>query len=116
MRAALRAGLTAVLTYDTVTVVVLTNSVSLFDRAMYYAVGLEPRDFDLIVVKSPHTEYHMYDQWVEQNFNIDVPGATSANLRSLGHRICARPIFPLDDGVTFTPDGRTYTRQPGDAA
>ena len=47
---------------------------------MYYANGLDPRDFDLIVVKSPHTEYHMYDAWVEKNFNIDVPGATSANL------------------------------------
>ena len=58
---------------------------------MYYANGLDPRDFDLIVVKSPHTEHHMYDGWVEKNFNVDAPGATSANLKSLGHTICARP-------------------------
>ena len=38
------------------------------------------RDFDLIVVKSPHTEHHMYDAWVDANFNVDVAGATSANL------------------------------------
>jgi microcystin degradation protein MlrC len=112
MRAALDAGRTAVLTYDTVTVVVLSRSVSLFDRAMYYAVGLNPRDFDLIVVKSPHTEYHMYDEWVEKNFNIDVPGATSANIRMLGHTICARPMYPLDEGVGFTPVATLYRPAP----
>jgi microcystin degradation protein MlrC len=61
-------GPTAVLTYGNTTVVVMSRSVSLFDRAMYYAVGINPRDYDLIVVKSPHTEYHMYDEWVEKNF------------------------------------------------
>jgi microcystin degradation protein MlrC len=110
MRAELDAGRTAVLTYDNVTVVVMSRSVSLFDRAMYYAVGLNPRDFDLIVVKSPHTEYHMYDEWVEKNFNIDAPGATSANIRMLGHTICARPMYPLDEDAVFTPAAQIYAR------
>ncbi len=104
----LDAGPTAVLTFDNFTVVVFSRTLSLFDRAMYYANGLDPHDFDLIVVKSPHTEYHMYDAWVEKNFNIDIPGATSANLPTLGHTICARPIFPLDEGVTFTPHAVLY--------
>ena len=43
------------------------------------ANGLDPQDFDLVVVKSPHTEPHMYDLWVEKNFNVDAPGATSAD-------------------------------------
>ena len=81
---------------------------SLFDRAMYYANGLDPTDFDLIVVKSPHTENHMYDAWVENNFNIDVPGATSANVKSLGHTICARPMYPLDEDVVFEPHAVLY--------
>jgi microcystin degradation protein MlrC len=110
MKLGLDAGPTAVLTYDNVTVVVFSRTLSLFDRAMYYANGLDPRDFDLIVVKSPHTEYHMYDAWVEQNFNIDIPGATSANLPTLGHTLCARPIFPLDAEVTFTPCATLYSR------
>jgi microcystin degradation protein MlrC len=103
MKIGLDAGPTAVLTFDNFTVVVFSRTVSLFDRAMYYANGLNPAEFDLIVVKSPHTEHHMYDAWVEKNFNVDAPGATSANLRSLGHTICARPIYPLDEGVTFEP-------------
>ena len=53
MRAPLNAGPTAVLTFDIFTVVVFSRSVSLFDRAMYFANGLDPADFDLVVVKSP---------------------------------------------------------------
>ncbi len=112
MKIGLDAGPTAVLAFDNFTVVVLSRTVSLFDRAMYFSNGLDPRDFDLIVVKSPHTEFHMYDQWVEKNFNVDAPGATSADLRSLGHVVCARPMFPLDDGVTFTPEATVYAREP----
>lgn len=110
MKAGLDAGPTAVLTFDNFTVVVFTRTLSLFDRAMYYANGLDPRDFDLIVVKSPHTEHHMYEQWVDKNFNVDVPGATSANLKSLGHTICARPIYPLEENATFTPRATVYAR------
>lgn len=106
----LEAGPTAVLTWGNFTVVVMSRSVSLFDRAMYYANGLDPQKFDLTVVKSPHTEFHMYDQWVEKNFNLDIPGATSANLPTLGHRICARPMYPLDEGVTFEAKAVMYSR------
>ena len=108
MKTGLDAGPTAVLEFDNFTVVVFSKTLSLFDRAMYYANGLNPQDFDLTVVKSPHTEHHMYDQWVENNFNVDVPGATSANVRSLGHTLCARPLYPLDDGVTFEPVATIY--------
>ncbi len=113
MKIGLDAGPTAVLAFDNFTIVVFSRTLSLFDRAMYYANGLDPRDFDLVVVKSPHTEHHMYDAWVEKNFNIDAPGATSADLRSLGHTICARPMFPLDDDVTFTPRAKLYRRDKG---
>ncbi len=104
----LDAGPTAVLTYDNVTVVAFTRTISLFDRAMYFASGLDPRDFDIIVVKSPHVEHHMYDAWVEKNFNVDAAGSTSADLKSLGHTICARPMYPLDADVVFTPQATLY--------
>ena len=112
----LDAGPTAVLEIGNIIVVVLSRTVSLFDRALYYSNGLDPQDFDLIVVKSPHTEYKMYDAWVEKNFNLDIPGATSANLPTLGHTICARPIFPLDPDVRFQPKPIVYTRAAAPAA
>lgn len=110
MKSPLNAGPTAVLEFENITLVVISNSVNLFDRAMYFSNGLHPIDFDLIVVKSPHTEYHMYDAWVAKNFNIDAPGATSANLKSLGHTICNRPMFPLDDEVDFVAAPSVYSR------
>lgn len=108
MKTGLDAGPTAVLEFSNFTVVVFSKTLSLFDRAMYYANGLNPTDFDLIVVKSPHTEHHMFEAWADANFNVDVPGATSANLKSLGHTICARPMYPLDEDVEFQPKTVLY--------
>ncbi len=111
MKTALDAGPTAVLEYDgNVTVVVFSKTLSLFDRAMYYSNGLNPQDFDLTVVKSPHTEHHMYDAWVDANFNIDVPGATSANLPTLGHTLCARPMYPMEPETRFDEPVATLYR------
>jgi microcystin degradation protein MlrC len=110
MKNPLDAGPTAVLAFDNFTVVVMSKPVSLFDRAMFYANGCNPLDFDLIVVKSPHTEHHMFERWAEKNFNIDAPGSTSADLKSLGHTICARPMYPLDPDVAFTPKAVIYQR------
>ena len=108
MKTELDAGPTAVLAFDNFTVVVFSRSISLFDRAMYFANGCNPRDFDLIVVKSPHTEFHMFDAWAEKNFNIDAPGATSADINSLGHTLCARPMYPLDPDTEFVARAAIY--------
>ena len=106
----LDAGPSAVLTFGNFTVVVMSRAVSLFDRAMYFANGCNPHDFHLIVVKSPHCEPHMFDDWAEKTFNIDAPGATSANLPTLGHRICARPMFPMEPDTSFDPKAVIYER------
>jgi microcystin degradation protein MlrC len=106
----LDAGPTAVLSFDNFTVVVMSRSVMLFDRAMYYSNGLDPRTFDLVVVKSPHTEFHMYEQWAAKLFNVDAPGSTSADVASLGHRLCPRPIYPIEPETTFAPRPMLYHR------
>lgn len=103
-------GPTAVLTFGNFTIVVLSKPAFLMDRSFYYANGLDPADFDLVVVKSPHTEFHMYDLWVTKNFNVDAPGATSANVASLGHKLCARPIYPIEAETNFVPKPVVYRR------
>jgi microcystin degradation protein MlrC len=108
MGISLDGGPTAVLTFDNFTIVVFSRSLSLFDRAMYYSNGIDPVDYDLVVVKSPHTEHHMYEAWVARNFIVDVAGSTSANLPTLGHKVCRRPMFPLDRDVPFTPRAELY--------
>lgn len=104
------AGDTAVLEAGNYTIVVTSRAVSLYDRSLFYAHGQDPRHFDLVVVKSPHCQPHMFKDWAGLYLNVDAPGSTSANLQSLGHTACARPIFPLDDDVPFEPRARLYQR------
>jgi microcystin degradation protein MlrC len=70
--------------------------VSLYDRSLFLAHGQDPARFDAVVVKSPHCQERFYKAWAAALVNVDAPGATSANLRSLGHTRCLRPMFPLD--------------------
>lgn len=103
-------GETAVLQSDHFTLVVGTRPVSLFDRSWFYAHGQDPRHFDVVVVKSPHCEPHMFANWCAKLINVDAPGSTSANLRSLRHTRCARPMFPLDYAVEFQPVAQIFRR------
>lgn len=103
-------GITAVLVADNVTWVATSRAVSLYDRSLFYAHGQDPKHFDVVIVKSPHCQHHMFDDWAAQVINVDVAGSTSANLPTLGHTRCARPIFPLDANVTFTPAAKIFQR------
>ena len=47
---------------------------------------------------------------MEENFNIDAPGSTSANLPTLGHQYCQRPMFPLEKDTEFNPEVEFYSR------
>jgi microcystin degradation protein MlrC len=104
------AGPTAVLEAANFTIVTASRAVSLYDRSFFYAHGQNPRQFDAVVVKSPHCQHHMYAEWCSQMVNVDAPGSTSANLRRLGHTRCPRPIFPLDACVVFNPEAKLFQR------
>lgn len=104
------AGRTAVLQAGNATLVVTTRPVSLHDRGLFWAHGQDPRRFDAVVVKCPHCEPQMFAAWCARLLNVDAPGSTSANLLSLGHTRCARPVFPLDEGVTFDSAPRIFRR------
>jgi microcystin degradation protein MlrC len=104
-------GRTAVLTTGTITLVVTTRPVHLFDRSLFFAHGLDPQRFDLVVVRSPHCQRRMYSDWCARLINVDAPGSTSANLPTLGHTRCRRPIFPLDSNVAFRPIAERFERR-----
>ena len=38
-----------------------------------------------------------------QRDDIELVPAYSANQKGLAHTVCQQPIYPLDEGVTFTP-------------
>jgi microcystin degradation protein MlrC len=102
------AGKTAVLEAGSHTIVATSHAVSLYNRSIFLAHGQDPRSFDLVVVKSPHCEPRFYKEWAALYINVDAPGSTSANLHSLGHAVVRRPIFPLDEGVSFEPHAEVF--------
>ena len=104
------AGDTAVLQAGGYTIVTTSHAVSLFDRSLFLSHGQDPRHFDLVVVKSPHCQPRLYKEGAALYLNVDAPGSTSANLQSLGHTVCARPLFPLDEDVPFTPTAQVFRR------
>ncbi len=104
------AGDSAVLQVGKHIVIATSRAVSLYDRSLFWAHGQEPQRFDAVVVKSPHCEPHMFADWANPMLDVDAPGSTSANLPSLGHTVCRRPLFPLDANVVFEPTVEIYQR------
>ena len=107
-----QAGPTAVIQVGNITLIVTSRAVSLYDRALFLAHGCDPKHFGAVVVKSPHCEPHMFKEWAALYIDVDASGATSANLPSLGHGKCARPMFPLDANVIFQPQAKLFQRHP----
>ncbi len=103
-------GPTAVLEAGTLTLIVTSRPVSLYDRSLFYAHGQDPARFDAVVVKSPHIQQRFYADWATDVINVDAPGSTSANLPSLGHTRCARPMYPMELDAEFRPETRVYAR------
>ncbi|NRA40594.1 MAG: MlrC C-terminal domain-containing protein, partial [Planctomycetes bacterium] len=103
------AGPTAVVQYKNICIVIISKAIHLFDRSLFIDLQINVKDFDIVVVKSPHTQYEFFSAWAQATYIIDVPGATSAKLQRLGHQLCQRPIFPLDEMPAFIPQTRTYS-------
>jgi microcystin degradation protein MlrC len=96
---AAKAGPVAVLQAGRMDILVTSRSVYVVGRDVFTSHGLDPRDYDLVVVKSPNGFRTHYEQIASSIVSVDVPGSTSANLESLPFAHCPRPIFPLDDDV-----------------
>lgn len=106
----LHPGPTAVLESGDITVVAMTNSMMMVDRSLFLANGCDPKDFHTTIIKTPHAEPQFFDEWVEAKFNVDAPGSTSANLPTLGHTICARPMYPMEQDAEFVPSVEHFDR------
>lgn len=107
-----QAGPTAVLRHNGIRIIVLSRAVFLMDRAVFLAHGLDPEKAHIVAVKSPGA-VQRYFTFTRKNYVLDIPGSTSANLKSLGHKVCPRPIFPLDPDVSFHPSVEIFPSEAG---
>jgi len=103
-----RAGNTAVLEAGPITVILTTRAVSLYDRTLLLACGQDPANFDINIVKSPICQPRFFEDGAAAVLHVDAPGATSANVRGLGHRRAQRPLYPLDLEMTYSPQPRIF--------
>ena len=94
-----RAGRVCVLTAGPISILVTERPVYVVGQRVFTSHGLDPQSFDLVVVKSPNGFRTYYESIADLIISVDVPGSTSANLKSLPFVNCVRPIFPLDDEV-----------------
>jgi microcystin degradation protein MlrC len=90
------AGVTAVLRTGDITILVTERPVWVVGRKVFLGNGVDPANFDVVVVKSPNGYRTHYDQPGTQLLPVDAPGCTSADLASLPYQRCRRPIWPLD--------------------
>jgi microcystin degradation protein MlrC len=90
-------GLTGVLQLGAIALIVMERPVIQWDPELYRSLGLEPRDSQIVVVKSPAAFRAAYGPLAAEIRVLDAPGVCSPNLRGLPWRRCRRPIYPLDE-------------------
>jgi microcystin degradation protein MlrC len=93
----MRMGLTAVLAIGSIRLCVRSLPSFEWDPAMYYAVGLDPKDAALVFVKSPSHFRASFEPLADRLLSADTPGPTCPNMRKLRFSRVTRPLYPLDD-------------------
>ena len=90
------AGRQAVLQVGGIAIVLTERPVMTIDQAAYHSVGMEPRQFKIVGVKSPGGFRAIYGPFAAGIFEIDTPGPTDSDLTRLPFRRIRRPLWPWD--------------------
>ncbi|WP_055547409.1 M81 family metallopeptidase [Streptomyces sp. NBRC 110028] len=75
--------------------VILTSRRKPFHRAADFG-ELDPRTYDLVVVKIGYLEPELYEMAADWRLALS-PGGVDQDLLRLGHRRVVRPLYPFDD-------------------
>ncbi|MEA2586570.1 MAG: hypothetical protein QOF33_4655, partial [Thermomicrobiales bacterium] len=101
-------GLSAVLRWRNVSLLVVTNATFTIDPAMWQAVGLEPSAAQIVVVKS-HGQFRAgYRDVAKEIILLDSPGMSSDHLETLPFRRVSRPLFPLDRELEYSCEATSF--------
>jgi len=90
-------GLSAIVNVGDVTLLLVTQAGPGSTPLMYRCVGLEPRDFKIVVVKSPAGFRAEFEPFAAEVILADCPGCASPHLETLPYKHIDRPLWPLDD-------------------
>lgn len=90
-------GLTGILQIGAISLLVMERPIFQWDPEMYRSVGLEPRDAQLVQVKSPAAFRAAYESFSAGIILADSPGVCSSNLHSFPFKHIRHPLYPFDD-------------------
>lgn len=95
----------AVVSIDGVTVIVTSGRTSVTDPSFMGEVGVDPGEFEIVVVKSGYLSPEYQDLATDQMLAL-TPGDTNEILSELPYEDAPRPIYPVDPETDWSPDGR----------
>jgi len=93
-------GRTVVIQTGRISVVVMENSASVTDPYLYRSVGLEPKEAQLVMVKSALQFRENFKDIAKEIYVVDTPGFSSSNLKSMPFKNLTRPMYPFDDVIS----------------
>lgn len=98
-------GLSALLDLGGVRLVVISKRQQLLDPAQLEVLGVDLASVRTLVVKSRGHFRAAFDEFAppERILEVDCPGLTTPNLKTLPWTRMPRPIFPIDDHATWSP-------------
>jgi len=89
-------GKTAVLEVDNINILVCEKNGPFYEQTVYRNAGLEPKDFRVVVVKSPVGFRYAYESIADKIVLVNHPGLSSSNLDLFEFKNIPRLLFPLD--------------------
>ncbi len=108
-----RIGPTAVLSIaNTIDIVVCHQVAGNGDPQLYRAFGLEPKDYDLVVVKACSSFKAAYRKFAGMICPTDTPGAAASNLLSLDYKKLPHAFYPFSRLDGYRASDILYGRNP----
>jgi len=95
-------GKIAILTIEGVDVILSSSRLSFEDPAQLRALGLEPLDYRIVVLKRGYLTAP-FQAMSERSILAFSPGATNCDVTKMEFNCVNRPIYPLDPDMTWTP-------------
>lgn len=93
-------GKVAVLGLGSIDIMVSEKSGPIYEQTVYRNAGLDPKDYRVVIVKSPVGFRYAYESIADRIILVEHPGLSSSNLDLFEFKNIPRPIFPLDDFST----------------
>jgi microcystin degradation protein MlrC len=97
-------GLSIVLALDEIRILITDKPVFVYAPEIYAAVGLDPLNAKIVVVKSGAQFLRYWESAAREIILVSTPGPTSSDITSMPYRRRPRPMFPWDD---WDWEGRT---------